>query len=139
MKTTSLVGLLVTLTFTAVRAQAQAPSGSFSFDITADTGPLLWNVTGVQLFDPPMAAVDHQDGFGTLWANHWPIGRLWGDGSNTLVRASFRQSTWEQRNYPFGGIVDLQSGFLDLTLDPEALALSGTQTLKEQRIEYRFW
>lgn len=137
MKIKVFVGLLTVLSFVSVRAQA--PNGSFSYDITADTGPLLWNVTGVQLFDPPMATVDHQDGWGTLWANHWPIGRLCGNGSNTTVRASFRQSTWEQRYFPFGGIVDFQCGSLDLTLDPEALALNGTQNLKEQRIEYHFW
>jgi len=50
MKTTSFVGLLAVLTFNLARAQA--PSGTFSYDITADTGPLLWNVTGVELFDP---------------------------------------------------------------------------------------
>jgi hypothetical protein len=137
MKTTSFVGLLGLLTVTLARGQA--PSGSFSFDITADTGPLLWNVTGVQLFDPPIETVDHQDGWGILWANHWPIGRLSGNGTNITVRSSFRQSTWEQRYFPFGGIVDLESGFLDLTLDAGALALNGTQTLKEQRIEYGFW
>jgi hypothetical protein len=137
MKTTSLIGLLATLTFTLARAQA--PSGSFSYDIAADTGPLLWNITGVQLFDPPMATVAHQDGWGILWSNRWPIGRLYGDGSNTFVRASFHQSTWEQRYYPFGGIVDIQSGFLDLALDSSALALSGTQMLHQQRIQFGFW
>jgi len=138
MKTTSFVGLLAVLTFNLARAQA--PSGTFSYDITADTGPLLWNVTGVELFDPPMVTVDHQDAWGILWAsNHWPIGRLYGNGSNTTVRALFIQSTWEQHYYPFGGIVELQKGSLNLTLDPEALALNGTQSLKEQRIEYGFW
>src|ERR1041385_5059215 len=137
MKTT-LASLFSVLTLPLARAQA--PSGTYSYDISADTGgPLLWNVTGVELFDPLIATVDRQDSWGTLWSSHWPIGQLRGDGTNTFVRAWFQNSSWEQQFFPFGGIALFQTGSLDLTLDTNSFALSGTQTLREKRVEISFF
>src|SRR5437879_3678459 len=119
---TRCLGLVVVVLLTVQFARAQAPDGTFSFDFTADNGPLLWNVTGVELFDPPMTTVDHQDSFGILWSNRWPVGRIFGDGTNTFVRAAFRNFSWEQQGPGWGGIGVFQFGSLDLTLDTSGLA-----------------
>src|SRR2546423_507947 len=137
MKTRSL-GLLVLLLAFQV-ARAQSPSGTLSYDIDGSNGPLLWNSTGVELFDPPVATVDHQDSFGILWANRWPVGRISGDTTNTYVRAWFRDSFWEQQYFPYGGIAVFQTESLNLTVDPDALALAGTQTISEKRVEFSFF
>src|SRR5438132_7596764 len=134
---TKLLTLVALLTLTLARAQV--PEGSLSFDINAENGPLLWNVTGVELFDPPLATIDYQDSWGTLWAGRWPIARIWGDGTNTTVRAWVQDSWWDTSFFPFGGIAVFQTSSLDLTVDTESLALTGTQTIKEKRVEIHYF
>src|SRR2546430_17232113 len=112
---TSLLTLLVASAISLARAQA--PSGTNSFDINADTGPLLWNFKGVDLFDPPLATVDFQNSWGTLWSNHWAVGQVWGDGNTTRVRAGLNDWWWDQTFYPYGGIAEFRLSLLNLTLD----------------------
>jgi hypothetical protein len=117
-------------------ARAQAPEGTFSYDFAADSGGALWNFTGIELFDPSLATVDRQDGWGDLWSNGDWIGSVYGDGRSVRVRATIFDSWWEETYYPWGGKAVFQNSSLNLTLDTNALALAGTQVLRERVVDY---
>src|SRR5205823_2813984 len=102
------------------------------------TGPLLWNFKGVDLFDPPLATVDFQDSWGTLWSNNWAVGQVWGDGNTVRVRARLRDWSWDQSYFPYQ-VAIFRSASLNLTLDTNVLALTGTQSITERSVVYGYY
>ena len=120
-------------------ARAQVPEGVYSYDISAETGPALWNLAGTELFDPLLVTVDRQDGWGRLWADNSIVGQVWGNSITNRVKARVSDSWWDQLYFPFGGIAIFQTACLDLGLDSTSLSLTGAQVLRECEVEIKLF
>jgi len=127
----------ISLLWLQVAAGQTAPE-TYTYDIAPGTGPLLWNVSGYYTGEPFWITLYNQDAKGRVWSGNTAVGSVTGNGRVTRARFTLRDSYWET-SYFIGGVTINRTRSLALTIDTNALAMSGLKRTTTKRVEVVLW
>lgn len=132
--------ILATVSLLWLRVAAgQTLAESYTYDITTGAGPLLWNISGYYTGEPFWITLNNQDARGKVWSGDTVVGSVTGNGRVARARFTIRDSYWEKSYFPVGGIAANRTRIMALTIDSNALAMSGIKRTSTKRIEVLLW